>query len=53
MLLKILIVLGGIIIIGAMVYDRFTGKKYTRKVFFVLGGGIILVICAIAARGFL
>ncbi len=50
---KVLIVLGGIIIIGGMVYDRFTGKKITRKLFLLLGGGIILVICGIAARGFL
>ncbi len=51
MLLKIIILVGGITIFGAMIYDRFTGKKVTRKILWPLAGAVAAVFIAIAARG--
>ena len=53
MLLKSLIILGGMAIIGAMIYDRFTGKRVTRKILWPLAGGVAAIILAIAVRSFL
>lgn len=53
MLLKALIILGGLAIVGAMIYDRFTGKKMTRKILWPLAGGVAAIIIAIIVRGFL
>jgi|TARA_B100000809_G_scaffold244542_1_gene270555 hypothetical protein len=53
MLLKALIILGGLAIVGAMIYDRFTGKKMARKIIWPLAGGVAAIIIAIIVRGFL
>lgn len=53
MLLKSLIILGGMAIIGAMIYDRFTGKRVTRKILWPLAGGVAAIFLAIAVRSFL
>jgi len=37
MALKILIVAGGLILFGSMIWDRFTGTKYARWVLITLG----------------
>ena len=36
MILKAIIILGGLAIFGAMIYDRFTGKRMTRKILWPL-----------------
>ena len=53
MLLKIMIILGGLAIAAAMLYDRLTGKRMTRKILWPLAGGLAAILIAIAARGFL
>ncbi|MEE8173373.1 MAG: hypothetical protein V3T62_10635 [Alphaproteobacteria bacterium] len=53
MILKTLIILGGMAIIGAMIYDRFTGKRMTRKILWPLAGGVAAIFIAIAVRSFL
>ncbi len=53
MLLKLIIILGGVAIAGAMIYDRFTGKKMTRKILWPLAGGVAAILIAIAVRSFL
>jgi hypothetical protein len=53
MLLKTLIILGGLAIVGAMIHDRFTGKKMTRKILWPLAGGGAAIVIAIAVRSFL
>ena len=53
MLLKSLIIFGGMAIIGAMIYDRFTGKRVTRKILWPLAGGVAAIFLAIAVRSFL
>jgi hypothetical protein len=50
MLLKLIIFLGGAVIVGAMIYDRFTGKKMTRKILWPLAGGVAAIIIAIIVR---
>tara|TARA_B100000029_G_C16993996_1_gene748591 strand:- start:412 stop:576 length:165 start_codon:yes stop_codon:yes gene_type:complete len=51
MLLKLILLIGGILIFSAMIYDRFTGKKVTRKLLWPLAGAVAAVFIAIAARG--
>ena len=53
MLLKSLIIFGGMAIIGAMIYDRFTGKRVTRKILWPLAGGVAAIFLAFAVRSFL
>ena len=53
MLIKIIIILGGIGIVAAIIYDRVTGKKVTRRVIWLLGAALIMVIIAIAIRSYL
>ena len=53
MILKIIIILGGMAIISAMIYDRFTGKRMTRKILWPLAGGVAAIFIAIAVRSFL
>ncbi len=53
MIVKIIIVLGGMAIIGAMIYDRLTGKRMTRKILWPLAGGAAAIFIAIAVRSFL
>ena len=53
MLLKIVIILGGMAIVASMVYDRFTGKRTTRKILWPLAGGVAAIFIAIAVRSFL
>jgi hypothetical protein len=53
MLLKTLIIFGGLAIVGAMIHDRFTGKKMTRKILWPLAGGAAAIVIAIAVRSFL
>ncbi len=50
MLLKLLLLIGGITIFGSMIYDRFTGKKMTRRIVWPLAGAIAAVLIAIAVR---
>tara|TARA_Y100000588_G_scaffold170497_1_gene184344 strand:+ start:89 stop:253 length:165 start_codon:yes stop_codon:yes gene_type:complete len=50
MLLKLLLLIGGITIFASMIYDRFTGKKMTRRIVWPLLGTIAAVLIAIAAR---
>ena len=53
MLLKIVIILGGMAIVASMAYDRFTGKRTTRKILWPLAGGVAAIFIAIAMRSFL
>ena len=53
MLLKLIIIRGGVAIVGSMIYDRFTGKKMTRKIVWPLAGGLAAIIIAIAVRSIL
>ena len=50
MLLKLIIFFGGAAIVSAMIYDRFTGKKMTRKILWPLAGGVAAIIIAIIVR---
>ena len=50
MLLKLIIFLGGVAIIGAMIYDHFPGRKMTRKILWPLAGGVAAIIIAIIVR---
>ena len=50
MLLKLLLLIGVITIFGSMIYDRFTGKKMTRRIVWPLAGAIAAVLIAIAVR---
>ena len=53
MIFKTIIILGGLAIIGAMIYDRFTGKRTTRRIIWPLAGGVSAIFIAIAVRSFL
>jgi len=50
MLLKLILLIGGITIFGSMVYDRFTGKRITRRILWPLAGAVAAVLIAIAVR---
>ncbi len=50
MLLKLLLLIGGITIFGSMIYDRFTGKRMTRRIVWPLVGTFTAVLIAIAVR---
>lgn len=52
MILKFLLVVGGLMLIGTMIYDRFTGRRVTRKLAYPLLGALVAVIIAIAVRSF-
>jgi hypothetical protein len=54
MSLKLAIVLGGIVLFGAMLWDRLTGRKATRTVLtivLILVGGIIVISQLVAFGG--
>jgi hypothetical protein len=53
MILKIIIILGGLAIIGSMIYDRFTGKRTTRRILWPLVGSVAAIFIALAVRNFL
>jgi hypothetical protein len=53
MIIKAIIILGGLAILAAMIYDRFTGKRMTRKILWPLAGGVAAIFIAIAARSLL
>lgn len=52
MILKLLLVIGGLGLLGTMIYDRFTGRRVTRKVAIPLLALLVVVIIAIAVRSF-
>lgn len=50
MLLKLILLIGGITIFGSMIYDRFTGKKVTRRILWPLVGAVAAILIAVAVR---
>lgn len=44
-ILKILLIVGGLLVLGTMIYDKVTGRRATRRVVWPLaiGGGLLFI----------
>ncbi len=51
-LLRILIIVGGLTLLGTMIYDRYTGRRATRKILWPLLGAGAAIIAAIMAHAY-
>lgn len=49
-ILKILLIVGGLLVLGTMIYDKFTGRRATRRVVWPLAIGGALVFVGIVVK---
>ena len=53
MILKLLIVCGGLLLLGLLLYDRLTGRRLARKIMIPLAIAFAAALIGIAAKAYL